>query len=110
MYSTDTYKQENGTLPRGPGEPTGSFNQNFMHALVDPATLKPEPDKENFVVADVVPCNLCTMLLNGPHQYQDHLKGWRHRKNMNKRREQGCADRRWVDKAQEDVINSHQQQ
>ena len=33
---------------------------------------------------EVMTCNLCKMLLNGPHQYQDHLNGHRHRKNVKK--------------------------
>ena len=38
---------------------------------------------------DAVACNICRMFLNGPYQYRDHLKGKRHRQNMDKQREQG---------------------
>ena len=31
-----------------------------------------------------LPCSICRMLLNGAHQYQDHLKSKLHRKNMKK--------------------------
>ena len=40
---------------------------------------------------EAVACNICRMFLNGPHQYQEHLKGKRHRKNMHKQRKQGCS-------------------
>ena len=42
---------------------------------------------------DPIACNLCHMWLNGLDQYQDHLEGKIHRKNMreqmNKHQEQG---------------------
>ena len=38
-----------------------------------------------------IPCHVCRMLLNGRDQYDDHLKGKRHRKNKRKQRRQGLA-------------------
>ena len=38
-----------------------------------------------------MPCRICEFVLNGADQYQDHLKGKRHRKNLNKQSEQGRA-------------------
>ena len=38
-----------------------------------------------------IPCYICKMLLNGWSQYNDHLKGKRHKKNRRKQRRQCFA-------------------
>ena len=38
------------------------------------------------VELEAVPCDICKMLLNGPRQYQCHLKGKRHRNTVRKQR------------------------
>ena len=48
-----------------------------------------DPDEDGPDAAEkdeAIACSLCKMFLNGPHQYQDHLKGKRHRKNLSRQR------------------------
>ena len=40
---------------------------------------------------EAVECNICRMLLNGPSQYREHVKGKRHKKN----RRRGRCFRAW---------------
>ena len=41
---------------------------------------------------EAVPCDICKMLLNGPGQYEDHLKSKHHRKHEGSRRARAMCD------------------
>ena len=51
--------------------------------------LQEEAEEAGDEIADNAVCCLpCKMLLNGPSQYQDHLRTRRHRKKLRKQRKQ----------------------
>ena len=66
----------------------------FHGAVISPIReAEPESDEaEPCAQSDnKIPCTICDMVLNGPHQLQDHLKGKRHRSNVARLRGQGCV-------------------
>ena len=68
---------------------TAKLRGHFHGAVVMGPCSDSDEAEPHAAKLEEYPCRLCNMTLNGPHQYQDHLKGKHHRKNMNKFREQG---------------------
>ena len=68
---------------------TAKLRGHFHSAVVMGPSSDSEEAELQVVSEEAVFCTACEKLLNGPHQYADHLKGKQHRNNMNKLREQG---------------------
>ena len=68
---------------------TARLRGHFHSAVVvGPGSDSEEADPQ-VVPGEAVFCTPCNKLLNGAHQYMQHLKGNHHRKTMNRLREQG---------------------
>ena len=59
----------------------------FCSPCMDPDEA--EAVRSELSMDEAVPCLLCNMYLNGQQQYQDHLKGKRHRKLLRRQRRRG---------------------